>query len=254
MTRLPDPIRQCLETLLREGSTARGAARQLGVAPGTVRAVRRDLGIPPHPTGQATTISPQTRASITALLHTGRSDVSIGRQIGVSGQSVGRIRRDLGIPPHTSGQAPAESHLPDTTRDHITDLLLTGQTDRGTARQLDVPLRAVRNLRRNLGIPPSRTRGRSYASLEDSFYAKAAPTKDGHLIWPGYEPGTPSGPVIKRDGKNHSVYRIAFRLAHRRDPAGHVTTGCGRFGCVHPEHVEDRSMRTQYNAIFGRAA
>jgi DNA-binding NarL/FixJ family response regulator len=253
MNRLPGPIRQRLESLLREGGTNRGIARELGIAPRTVSVARRELGIPPRPAGPPT-ISPRTRARITIALNAGHTDVSISRQLGVSADTVCKVRRELGIPPRPAGAPPAETRLPAATRAQITDLLRAGHTSSGIARQLKVPIRAVKNLRRALGIPPCRTGAPGHASLEDAFHAKATPTDDGHLIWPGYEPGAPSGPVLKRDGRNYSVYRLAFRLAHKREPVGHVTTGCGRFGCVHPEHVEDQPMRNQYSAIFGKAA
>lgn len=257
MPELSGPVRQRIDTLLREGGTDRGIARQTGVDPRTVRARRQALGIPPRPPGQQVRLlDPATRDRITAMLCAGHSDARIVRETGAgSCHTVAAVRRELGIPKHPVGNAPAEAWLPESTREQITHLLLAGHTTKGIARELGVPLRAVKNMRQALGIPSCRPGAPArYASLAEAFRAKAHPTDDGHLIWPGYEPGAGSGPVLKWNGRNHSVYRIAFRLAHTREPVGYVTTGCGRFACVHPDHVEDQQIRTQYSAIFGKAA
>lgn len=73
-----------------------------------------------------------------------------------------------------------------------------------------------------------------------------------HGLWPTYTARNGTG--IRHGGRSHSVHRIAWHLAHQREPVGHVETGCGRQGCVHPNHVEDQVIRNQYAAIFGRAA
>jgi hypothetical protein len=138
-------------------------------------------------------------------------------------------------------------------RTQVIELLRAGHSDRGIERQLGMPKRQVRKIRDQLGIPPhppgNPTRSQS---LEDAFWLRAVPTNDGHLLWPFHKPGHAC--VLKWRDRNHSAHRIAFRLAHTREPVGTVMTGCGRPGCVHPRHVEDKPMRETYRAIFGRAA
>jgi hypothetical protein len=144
-----------------------------------------------------------------------------------------------------------------STRAAIEDLLRAGHTDRGIERQLNVSKRQVRKVRNELGIPPHKPgnplRGQT---LEDAFWRRVVPTDDGHLLWPFYKPGRAC--LLKHRDHNHSAHKIAFRLAHHREPVGITRTGCGRDGCVHPGHVDDQPMREQladqYAAIFGAAA
>jgi hypothetical protein len=139
------------------------------------------------------------------------------------------------------------------THNAIEELLRAGHTDRGIERQLNVSKRQVRKLRNELGIPPHKPgnplRGQT---LEDAFWRRVVPTDDGHLLWPFYKPGRAC--LLKHRDHNHSAHKIAFRLAHHREPVGITRTGCGRDGCVHPGHVDDQAMRDQYAAIFGAVA
>lgn len=139
-----------------------------------------------------------------------------------------------------------------TVRPDVAELLHAGYGDRTIARRVSVSIGYVERARRTLGIPAGRPGPKASESPADLFWRRAQPTSDGHLLWPGYTPR--NGAVIKHDGVRHSVHRTAFRAGHGREPVGHVTTGCGVPGCVHPRHVEDQPMRAQYHAIFGEAA
>ncbi|WP_199546643.1 hypothetical protein [Streptomyces sp. N35] len=138
------------------------------------------------------------------------------------------------------------------SRAAIIELLHAGYSDRAIERQLHVSTRRARTLRTELGIPAHKPGPTPSSGPEEVFWRRAQPTTDGHLLWPGYSPH--SGPYIRHGGRKHSVHRLAFAMAHHRQPVGHVATGCGTRGCVHPRHVEDQAMRDQYRAIFGEAA
>ncbi|MGW5616219.1 helix-turn-helix domain-containing protein [Streptomyces sp. NPDC003877] len=139
-----------------------------------------------------------------------------------------------------------------TVRADVAELLRAGYGDRTIARRLGVSERRVRRARAELGLPAGRPGLKATDTIEDRFWRRAQPTDDGHLLWPAY--AAHYGAVIKHDGGKQSVHRVAFRIGNGREPQGHVTSGCGRTGCVHPRHVEDQAMRNQYNAIFGAAS
>jgi hypothetical protein len=136
-----------------------------------------------------------------------------------------------------------------TVRADVAELLHAGYGDRTIARQLGVTEPSVAEARGELGLASGRPGPKATDSIEDRFWRRAQPTDDGHLLWPVYT--ARNGSVIKHGGGKRSVHRVAFQIGNGREPQGHVTSGCGRTGCVHPRHVEDQLMRNQYNAIFG---
>ncbi|MFI8872408.1 hypothetical protein [Streptomyces sp. NPDC055243] len=138
------------------------------------------------------------------------------------------------------------------TRNAIIELLYAGHSDKAIERQLHVSRRRARDLRAELGLPQHKPGHKAAASPDDLFWRRAQPTDDGHLLWPGYS--TEHGASIRHGGRKHSVHRIAWDQAHTREPIGHVTTGCGVTGCVHPRCVEDQEMRDTFRAIFQGAA
>lgn len=138
------------------------------------------------------------------------------------------------------------------SRAAIEELLHAGHSDKAIARQLHVRRQTVAMLRDRLGLPRHKPGYTAAASPEELFWRRAQPTDAGHLLWPGYD--SAQAPSVRHGGRRHSAHRIAFRIAHWREPEGKVTTGCGVHGCVHPRHVEDAAMREQYAAIFGEAA
>lgn len=129
----------------------------------------------------------------------------------------------------------------------IVELLHAGHSDKAIARQLHVHRRKVRAARLDLGLPAHKP-GPTPSNAEDLFWRRTQPTNDGHLLWPG------PGRQIRGGDNRVSAYQLAFRIRHDRPAIGAVTTGCGRDGCVHPDHVEDQPMRQQYKAIFGGVA
>lgn len=142
------------------------------------------------------------------------------------------------------------------TRDTITELLNSGHSDSEIARRLHVGRNTIAAHRKTLRLPPGRRGCKPAASPEELFRRHTRPTADGHLEWTGYTTadGVPELKHGGRGGRVHTAYRIAFGIAHDRPPVGQVRTGCDRQGCVEPEHVEDRTMREQYRAIFREAA
>ncbi|GAA4823854.1 hypothetical protein [Streptomyces ziwulingensis] len=139
-----------------------------------------------------------------------------------------------------------------STQTAIELLLRAGYSDKAIERQLNVSRRRARDLRQQLGLPNRKPGPTAAATVEDLFWRRAQPTRDGHLMWPGYDPQHGAG--IRHNGRRQSAYRVAFRIRYGREPVGRVEPGCGQAGCVHPRHVEDRPMRQQYRAIFGEVA
>jgi hypothetical protein len=144
-----------------------------------------------------------------------------------------------------------------TVRADVAELLTAGYGNRSVARQLAISIGTVRRARTSLDLPPGRPGPKRHGSVEDLFWLRVRPTDDGHMQWTGtVHQGTT--PVLRHAGRRYRAYRIAFRIAHHREPVGRVEPGCGRRGCVHPRHVEDRPMRQRteatFAAIFGEAS
>lgn len=150
---------------------------------------------------------------------------------------------------------------PRVPRADIAELLRAGHSDRAIAKQLHVDARkTVAPLRSHLGIPKTKSGPTPAASVEELFWRRATPTDDGHMEWNGTH-GTGNVPTLRHGGRQHSAYRVAFRIANGRDPEGYALPSCGRDGCVKPGHHADRRDREQaehvnalYEAIFGEAA
>ncbi|MGW4222946.1 hypothetical protein ACWEG1_05765 [Streptomyces bauhiniae] len=139
-------------------------------------------------------------------------------------------------------------------RADIIALLQEGRSDRHIAAALHTSNKRVRRIRGELELPEA-TRATTI-TLEQAWRARTRDTGDGHLTWTGaYREGFPT---LKHNGINHTARRIAFTIAHGREPEGRVLAGCGHATCVHPRHVTDQPMRealnTQYQQIFGAAA
>jgi hypothetical protein len=110
---------------------------------------------------------------------------------------------------------------------------------------LGVSNTVVRRIRREEGIPLHGP-GPKPETVEQTFARRVQATADGHLIWPGE-----SLAIGTIDGAHMSIRRWVFRKKYHRQPVGKVTADCGVAFCVHPDHIEDRTMREQYSAIFG---
>ena len=143
---------------------------------------------------------------------------------------------------------------PNAPRADVVALLREGLSDKRIAKILRTSHMRVARIRADLDLPRyERTR----IALEQAWTARTQPVDGGHLAWDGFwREGIQ--PVLKHQGAEYSARRLAFRMAHGREPQGRVHAGCGWAPCVRPEHVEDQPMRdqlrTQYTAIFGAAA
>lgn len=138
-------------------------------------------------------------------------------------------------------------------RTDVADMLRAGATTTAIMATLHVGHATVVRARDVLGVPGNPRGGRPLLPVPDLFHARTEPVEGGHLRWTGhFQKGVP---VLGRQGRVLTAYRIAFELGHGRAPVGHVRPGCGTPCCVAPDHVQDRPMRqqldAQYAAIFG---
>lgn len=130
-------------------------------------------------------------------------------------------------------------------RDDIVRMLRAGHSMRAVQDALGVSNTVVRRIRQEEGIPLHGP-GPKAETVEQTFARRVQATAEGHLVWTGRDLNF--GTI---EGANMSVRRWVFQKKYRRPPTGKVTALCGVHLCVHPDHVEDRSMREQYAAIFG---
>ncbi|WP_435610862.1 hypothetical protein [Streptomyces sp. C10-9-1] len=137
--------------------------------------------------------------------------------------------------------------MPDTLelRARIAAMLRAGATYAEVRAELGASLNLIADVRREHSIPvPARTR--PMRSEADAYAAGAEHTDGGHVRWAGEWAGR--CPQVSHHGRQESARRVAFRLAHGREPVGHVIAACGAAWCVAPGHVEDRPMREQLRA------
>lgn len=103
--------------------------------------------------------------------------------------------------------------------------------------------------------PKTKNGPRPSDTLEDLYHRHTQPAPGGHLLWTSPGRGNSGTPAVRHKGKQHSAYRIAFRMKYGRDPIGHVRPVCGVEACVSPDCVEDRPTRERtkatYTAVFG---
>lgn len=136
-------------------------------------------------------------------------------------------------------------------RADIIALLREGHSDRYIGRTLRTNPKRVGRIRAEAELPRAETV--STVTLNQKWATFTQPTPDGHLAWTGYlRQGT--CPVLKYRGEHYTARRVAFLIAHKREPVGRVLAGCDWPPCVHPNHVEDQAMRNQYTQIFGEAS
>ena len=94
----------------------------------------------------------------------GQSNRAIGRQLGVAGQTVKRLREERGeLPSQHKGGYPDQSHSKPRGKVHEINVseLDFGMSDRSLGRQLGVANQTVARLRKLHGIPPSQHGGPS---------------------------------------------------------------------------------------------
>jgi Zn ribbon nucleic-acid-binding protein len=103
----------------------------------------------------------------------------------------------------------------------------------------------------------AKARARAVSTIEDEFWRRAVTTDDDHMEWSGVR-DRDSYPLLRHASRQHSAFRIAFRIAKGREPEGQVWPSCGRDRCVKPGHHTDRADRQAekrvdalYAGIFG---
>lgn len=124
-----------------------------------------------------------------------------------------------------------------------------GLSDTAIGKALRTNPRRVKQVRAAHGLPAPT---RSAPTLHEAWQARTRPAGDGHLEWTGSF--HVKSPAFRHEGRMYMARRVAFQVAHQREPVGEVWPGCDWPGCVAPAHVEDQPMRDQYTAIFGAAA
>lgn len=146
-------------------------------------------------------------------------------------------------------------------RADIAELLRAGYSDRAIARQLSVDAKqTVAPARAFLGLPKAKSGRKPAATPEDLFWRRVQPVDGGHILWTGHrQPAADGGcPVFRHGGRLWTAYRVAFKIRHGREPEGKVTPTCARYGCVAPNHTQDRRIRERtketFAAIFGDVA
>ncbi|MFE4397193.1 MULTISPECIES: hypothetical protein [Streptomycetaceae] len=139
-------------------------------------------------------------------------------------------------------------------------LLRAGRSTAAVAAELHMDRRAVRQLRIDAGIPalPGGTPQR--LTVEEKWRSHTRRTRGGHMTWTG-EHTSAGGRVMRHSGTAYSAHRVAYRIQHGTDPEGHAKSGCGRPGCVAPEHQIDtaerrvvRTPRTVYDSAEAKLA
>lgn len=135
-------------------------------------------------------------------------------------------------------------HVPDDTtgdQEEAERLLGEGELcDRLVAEHSGLQLRAVTQLRLELGLPPvpDPQRGqREPRTLLQRFERRTQPGEDGHLLWTG----TPGVQLADRRSVFGTV--LAFHLGYGRAPEGIVRATCGTDRCVAWQHLTDHPMR-----------
>lgn len=130
------------------------------------------------------------------------------------------------------------------TREKIARALRSAEVSNlSVARQLGCRWREVDEVRRELGIPTyQRGRRPAAATAEAAYTALAVAVDGGHRRWTGatHPTGTP---VLYLRTQAMTVYRLAFRIEHGREPEGNVRPTCGYPFCVAGDHLEDRRLR-----------
>lgn len=135
-----------------------------------------------------------------------------------------------------------------TRRTTVVAMLRDGVSARGVSRELGVPVSHVHRIRAEHGIAPCRPGPRPYAAtLAEAFWARTRPADGGHREWLGSD--QLGCPVLKWEGRKHSVRQVAFFLRTGRRAIGPALQGCGVSWCVEPAHVDDAQERADLDAL-----
>ncbi|MEU1853651.1 hypothetical protein ABZ499_31405 [Streptomyces sp. NPDC019990] len=110
------------------------------------------------------------------------------------------------------------------------------------AARLKVGSRAVAEVREGLGLPaflPAHMRAKEWT--REAYEEMTVELRGGHRRWKGRynRRGLPMA------GRTLTVYRLAFRLHHGRDPVGKVRGTCRLKRCVEGAHLADGVLRAE---------
>lgn len=82
--------------------------------------------------------------------------------------------------------------------------------------------------------------GPQYRDFTRAFNTQTVITPDGHILWTGRVNDRGYG-IIRIAGQDHRVHRVAWVLAHGRDPDPELVLDhqCRIRTCINPEHLEE---------------
>lgn len=182
----------------------------------------------------------------------------LAEALGEEGQDTAAYREGIrgGLDPRERADlARGEQPVPDNAPgdwDEAEKLLRAAELcDRVVAACSGLPLRAVTELRRGLGlreVPDPQGDRRTPLTPQQRFDRRTEPGDDGHLLWTGY-PG-----VQLTDGRTVFGTVLAFTLGYGRAPEGIVRAMCGQDRCVAWQHLADRPMRESLAATASSPA
>ena len=238
---------------------------------------------PPHTlTPRRTAVSHPKTADVAALIKAGLTNTAIGEQLHMERQTVGRIRRHLGLPNVPRKPATPEAawrrYVRDLPEGHMawtgpvagpgrTPVLRYGNNVMLTAGRVAYRIQYGADpagcAKSGCGMPHcvapahqldtgrTRTAGQHhvrYASPEAKLAALVEATDDGHALWTGPVDGP--HPLLKHGGRRWPAHTIAFQQHYGRAPVGQVRPGCGVAGCLLGEHLDDRPARERLAAAL----
>ncbi|MFE5140389.1 hypothetical protein ACFRDV_22375 [Streptomyces fagopyri] len=128
----------------------------------------------------------------------------------------------------------------------IAPLLKLDLSNAEIARRLYVSPGVVARVRADLGMPPYR---QAPENLRTKFERHTTTVDDGHMVWTGQRTQD-LVPVLSHGSKSRiTARRVAYRLAHGREPVGNVASTCQYEWCVAPacqaDNVDrDRALAT----------
>lgn len=231
------PKHGAIRELLTAGQNNRAIARQLHVGVDAVAAIRSEIGLPPTPRSAWTRQQhPQTDA-IRTLLGEGHTDSEIHLRTRAGVRVIARLRKAGGYGPATITRCGTRPHPKDA---QIREQLGKGLGVDAVARMVGADRVAVRRIRNELGLPPTRMQP---LSLDVKWEQRAQLVDGGHREWTGSRIGPSRTPVLVDQGTTYTAAALAFRRRTGRAPVGQVKAECDHHQCVAPEHVEDESGR-----------
>jgi len=127
-------------------------------------------------------------------------------------------------------------------------------SDLALAAEHGCSVRLVARVRRDLNLP-AYPRGRRPAAetLEGAVQQRSRPVAGGHREWTA-QVSASGTPVLSWRGRHVTVGRVAFTIAHGREPEGQVRPSCTFPHCVEPAHQADRLMREAARATVAEVA